>query len=161
MIVGKLKDIYRYKGIAKNIDTAIDFILEKGIDGIIAMAPGKYQIDGDNVILNRDTYIAKAKKDTFFENHEKYMDLQVVLKGKEYFAYTDVSNKELKVSTPYDPAKDVTKYNAGQVEDVKNSQWFVLEEGYALVYTEDVHLAKCDVDGKTVDKAVFKIKIEK
>ena len=27
MIVGKLKDLYRYKGIAKNIDTTIDYIM--------------------------------------------------------------------------------------------------------------------------------------
>jgi len=161
MIVGKLKDLYRYKGIAKNIDTTIDFILEKGIAGIVAMAPGKYEIDGKNVILNRDTYVAKPKNETFFENHENYMDLQVVLTGKEYFAYTDISNPLLKVTTPYNPDKDVTKYNADDVDAVKDAQWFVLEEGYALVYTEDVHLAKCDVNGGTVDKAVFKIKIEK
>lgn len=161
MIVGKLKDLYRYKGIAKNIDTTIDFILEHGIAGIIAMAPGKYEIDGKNVILNRDTYVAKPKKDTFFENHENYMDLQVVLKGDEYFAYTDISNPLLKVTTPYNAEKDVTKYNGDDVDAVKDAQWFVLNEGYALVYPEDVHLAKCDVNGGTVEKAVFKIKIEK
>ena len=161
MIIGKLNHLYRYKGIAKNIDTAIDFILEKGIDGIIAMEPGKYQIDGDNVKLNRDTYVAKDKKDTFFENHENYMDLQVVFKGQEYFAYTDISNPTLKVTTPYNADKDVAKYNAGDVDSVKDSQWFILDEGFALVYPEDVHLAKCDVNGETVEKAVFKIKIEK
>lgn len=161
MIVGKLKDIYRYKGISKNIDTTIDYILEKGIDGLLALPKGKTEIDGTNVYVNRDTYVAKDKKDTFFENHQNYMDLQVVLKGNEYFAYTDISNPELKVTTEYNPEKDVTKYNAGDVDSVKNSQWFVLNEGYALVYTEDVHLAKCDVDGGIVEKAVFKIKIEK
>ncbi len=161
MIVGKLNHLYRYKGIAKNIDTAIDYILEKGIDGLIALEPGKYKIDGDNVKLNRDTYVAKAKEDTFFENHEDYMDLQVVLKGQEYFAYTDISNPTLKVTTPYNAEKDVTKYNGGDVDSVKDSQWFILDEGFALVYTEDVHLAKCDVNGGTVEKAVFKIKIEK
>lgn len=161
MIVGKLKDIYRYKGISKNIDTAIDYILEKGIDGLLALPKGKTEIDGTNVYVNRDTYVAKDKKDTFFENHQNYMDLQVVLKGNEYFAYTDISNPELKVTTEYNPEKDVTKYNGGDVDSVKNSQWFVLNEGYALVYTEDVHLAKCDVDGGIVEKAVFKIKIEK
>ncbi len=161
MIVGKLKDIYRYKGISKNIDTTIDYILEKGIDGLLALPKGKTEIDGKNVYVNRDTYVAKDKKDTFFENHQNYMDLQVVLKGNEYFAYTDISNPELKVTTEYNPEKDVTKYNAGDVDSVKNSQWFVLNEGYALVYTEDVHLAKCDVDGGIVEKAVFKIKIEK
>ena len=161
MIVGKLKDIYRYKGIAKNIDTAINYILEKGIDGLLALPKGKTLIDGTDVYVNRDTYVAKDKKDTFFENHQNYMDLQVVLKGNEYFAYTDISNPTLKVSTEYDPVKDVTKYNGGDVDSVKDSQWFVLNEGYALVYTEDVHLAKCDVDGGIVEKAVFKIKIEK
>lgn len=158
MIVGKLKDLYRYKGIAKNIDTAIDYLLN---NDVLAMAPGKYFIDGDNVILNRDSYVAKPKNETFFENHENYMDLQVVLKGKEYFAYTDITNPTLKVTTPYNADKDVTKYNGDNVDAVTDSQWFILEEGYALVYTEDVHLAKCDVDGGTVEKAVIKIKIEK
>ena len=81
MIVGKLKDLYRYKGIAKNIDTAIDYLLN---NDVLAMAPGKYFIDGDNVILNRDSYVAKPKNETFFENHENYMDLQVVLNVEEY-----------------------------------------------------------------------------
>lgn len=82
------------------------------------------------------------------------MDLQVVLKGQEYFAYTDISNPTLKVTTPYNPEKDVTKYSADQ------GVFFILEEGFALVYTEDIHLAKCDVNGGTVEKCVFKIKIE-
>ncbi len=161
MIVGKLDHLYRYKGISKNIDTCINYILEKGIDGLLALPKGKTEIDGKNVYVNRDTYIAKEKKDTFFENHENYMDLQVVLEGNEYFAYTDISNPDLKVTTEYNPEKDVRKFNEGDVDAVKDSQWFVLNKGFALVYTEDVHLAKCDVDGKTVEKAVFKIKIEK
>lgn len=152
MIVGKIKDLYRYKGIAKNIDTTIDYLLN---NDVLAMAPGKYFIDGDNVILNRDTYVAKDLKDCFFENHENYMDLQVVLKGKEVFAYTDITNPTLKVTTPYNVEKDVTKYSA------EDGVFFTLEEGYALVYPEDVHLAKCKADENIVEKAVFKIKIEK
>lgn len=152
MIIGKLNNIQRYKGIAKNIDTAINYLLN---NDVLAMAPGKYQIDGDNVILNRDTYVAKPLEDCFYENHENYMDLQVVLKGQEYFAYTDISNPSLKVTVPYNDVKDVTKYSAEQ------GVFFILEEGYALVYPEDIHLAKCDVNGGTVEKAVFKIKIEK
>ena len=151
MIIGKLKNISRYKGISKNIDTAIDYIIN---NDLLALPKGKTIIDGDNVYVNRDTYVAKPLEDCFFENHEKYMDLQVVLKGQEYFAYTDISNQTLKVTTPYNPEKDVTKYSADQ------GVFFILEEGFALVYTEDIHLAKCDVNGGTVEKCVFKIKIE-
>ena len=152
MILGKLKYIERYKGIAKNIDTAIDYILN---NDVLALTPGKHVIDGDNVWVNRDTYVAKALEDCFYENHENYMDLQVVLKGQEYFAYTDISNPTLKETAPYNVEKDVTKYSC------QGGVFFVLEEGFALVYPEDIHLAKCDVNGGIVEKAVFKIKIEK
>ena len=97
MIIGKLKNISRYKGISKNIDTAIDYILN---NDLLALPKGKTIIDGDNVYVNRDTYVADQ------------------------------------------------------------GVFFILEEGFALVYTEDIHLAKCDVNGGTVEKCVFKIKIE-
>ena len=152
MIVGKLVDLYRYKGIAKNIDTAIDYILN---NDLMALPKGKTIVDGDNVFINRDTYVAKPLEECFFENHENYMDLQIVLKGKEVFAYTHISNPTLKVTTPYNEVKDVTKYSA------EGAVFFTLEEGFALVYTEDIHLAKCKADDNIVEKAVVKIKIEK
>ena len=80
MIVGKLCDLYRYKGIAKNIDTAIDYILTHDL---LALPKGKTVVDGTNVYINRDTYIAKPLEECFFENHENYIDIQIVLKGKE------------------------------------------------------------------------------
>ena len=154
MIIGKLSDLYRYKGIAKNIDTAIDFILN---NDLLALPKGKTIVDGDNVYINRDTYIAKPYEECFFENHENYIDIQIVLKGKERIGYTHITNPTLRVTTPYNDVKDVTKYNF----DPEGAVYFDLEEGFALVYTEDAHLAKCDVDGKTVEKAVVKVKIEK
>ena len=42
MIVGKLSDLYRYKGISKNIDTAIDYILTHDL---LALPQGKTEID--------------------------------------------------------------------------------------------------------------------
>lgn len=152
MIIGKLVDLYRYKGIAKNIDTAIQYI---ETHDLLALPKGKTIVDGDNVYINRDTYVAKPLEECFFENHENYMDLQIVLKGKEVFAYTHITNPTLKVTTPYNPDKDVTKYSC------EGGVFFTLEEGFALVYTEDVHLAKCKADDEIVEKAVIKIKIEK
>lgn len=151
MIVGKLTDLYRYTGISKNIDTAINYIKTHDL---LALPKGKTIVDGDNVYINRDTYVAKPMEECFFENHEKYMDLQIVLKGKEIFGYTHISNPTLKVTTPYNPDKDVTKYSA------EGGVFFTLEEGFALVYTEDVHLAKCKANDEIVEKVVMKIKIE-
>lgn len=152
MIVGKLVDLYRYKGIAKNIDTAIEYI---ETHDLMSLPKGKTIVDGDNVFINRDTYVAKPLEECFYENHENYMDLQIVLKGQELFAYTHISNPTLKVTTPYNTEKDVTKYSC------EGGVFFTLEEGFALVYTEDIHLAKCKANDDIVEKAVIKIKIEK
>ena len=151
MIVGKLKDIKRYKGLSKNIDTAIDYVLTHDL---LALPKGKTSIDGNAVYVNRDTYVARPLEECFFENHEHYLDLQIVLKGKESFGYTDLSNPSLVVTTPYNQEKDVTKYAA-----TNDTVYFVLEEGFALVYPEDVHLAKAKVDDHLVEKAVIKIRI--
>lgn len=150
MIVGKLKNLYRYKGISKNIDAAIDYLLN---NDVLGMKPGKYIVDDGNVIINRDSYIANPIEKCFFENHEVYMDLQVVLKGKEVFGYTDISNKTLTKTVEYNVEKDVTKYTC------EDGVFITLEEGFALVYPEDVHLAKCMANDEIVEKAVIKIKI--
>ena len=154
MIIGKLSDLYRYKGISHNIDTAIDYVLN---NDILALPKGKTIIDGDNVYLNRDTYVAKELEDCFFENHERYIDLQIVLKGKEVFGYTHITNDSLEVIKDYDEVKDVRKFS----NNPKDALFFELSNGFALVYTEDVHLAKCKANDELVEKAVIKIKIEK
>lgn len=152
MIVGKLVDLYRYKGISKNIDTAIDYIQN---NDLMALPKGKTVVDGDNVFINRDTYVARPLEECFFENHEKYIDIQIVLKGQEVIGYTHITNPDLKVTTPYNPDKDVTKYNYNP----KGAVFFTLEEGFALVYTEDAHLAKCKANDEIVEKVVVKVKI--
>ncbi len=154
MIVGKLKDVARYKGLSKNIDTAIDFILN---NDLLSLPKGKTLIDGDDVYVNRDTYIARPLEECYFEGHTNYLDMQIVLKGKEGFGYTDITDPGLKVTTPYNDVKDVTKYANKAEKEI----YITLEEGFALVFPEDIHLAKLDVDGKTIEKAVIKIRLDK
>ena len=149
MIVGKLKDLKRYKGIHPNIDEAIEYVIS---NNLLELPKGK-TIVSENVFVNRDTYIANPLEKCFFENHENYLDLQIVLKGKELFGYTDISNPSLEVTVPYNPEKDVTKYSA-----TKDTVFITLEEGFALVFNEDIHLAKAKVDDELVEKAVVKIK---
>ncbi len=121
----------------------------------MALPKGKTIVDGDNVYINRDTYVARPLEECFFENHEKYIDIQIVLKGQEVIGYTHITNPDLKVTTPYNPDKDVTKYNYNP----KGAVFFTLEEGFALVYTEDAHLAKCKANDEIVEKVVVKVKI--
>ena len=47
MIVGKLVDLYRYKGIAHNIDTAIDYLLSHDL---MALPKGKTIVEFKDVL---------------------------------------------------------------------------------------------------------------
>ena len=76
-----------------------------------------------------------------------------MLKGKELFGYTDISNPSIQVTTPYNEEKDVTKYSA-----TEDTIYIVLEEGFELVFNEDIHLAKAKVNEELVEKAVVKIR---
>ena len=161
MIVGKLEHIERYKGLDENLDKAIDFVLA---NDLMALPKGKTIVDGDNVYINRDTYVAKDLKDCFFERHRYYLDMQIVLKGREQFGYTDQANPTLKETTAYNSEKDVVKYNQDDPSKVEDALFVELGDGtaqFAIVYPEDAHLAKAKANEEMVEKVVVKIKIKK
>ena len=93
MIYGEIKDLGLYKGISKNLDRAIDYILSGEYkNGVV----GKNVIDGDNVYFNQpDSPITKEVKDGFIENHKKYIDIHVVIEGEEKIGY--ISNTDVKL----------------------------------------------------------------
>ena len=149
MIIGKIKDLKTYKGISKNIDTAIEYV-EK--TDLLSLPVGKYVID-DDVIVNRQQYIGKDVMDA--ENHENYLDLQIVLKGKEGFGYAHLSNPTLEVKIPYDNQKDVTKYNV-----VDECMYTMSDGSFALVFKEDIHRPGLKIDENLIEKIVIKIKVK-
>ena len=143
-------ECYKVTELVKKYKCKEDYVLN---NDLLALPKGKTIVDGTNVFINRDTYVANPKELCFFENHENYLDLQIVLKGQEVFGYTDITNPTLVETVPYNPEKDVTKYSA-----TEDTIYITLEEGFALVFNEDIHLAKAKVNDELVEKAVVKIK---
>ena len=104
MIIGKLKDLKRYLGISKQIDEAINYVLNTDL---LNLELGRYELS-DDVIVNRQQYVGKT--DPFAESHKDFIDLQIVLKGNEKMGYSDISNPNLKVMEEYDASIDLAKY---------------------------------------------------
>lgn len=151
MIIGKIQDLGTYKGLSKQIDDAIDYVLNTDL---LALEVGKYVIN-DYITVNRQRYIGKAFDDCAPENHENFLDLQIVVKGKEGFGYAHIDNNTLEVSTPYNPIKDVTKYN------VKEECIYEMSDGsFALVFKEDIHRPGIKIDDNYIEKVVIKIKVK-
>ena len=150
MIIGKIKDLGTYKGISKQIDDAIDYVLNTDL---LALEVGKYVIN-EYVTVNRQRYIGKAFEDCYPETHKNFLDLQIVVKGKEGFGYAHVDNPTLKVAIPYNDVKDVEKYS---VED--EFIYWLEDGGFALVHPEDVHRPGIKSNEEIIEKVVIKIKI--
>ena len=148
MIIGKLKDLKRYRGLSKQIDEAIDYVLSTDL---LSLDIGRYEISSD-VIVNRQQYFGKL--DSFAESHKKYIDLQIVLKGQEQMGYADINNPNLTVMEEYNENLDLAKYYS-----IDECEHLMSEGSFALIFPEDVHRPGMKVDEFLIEKAVLKIRV--
>ena len=151
MIVGKLKDFNSKDFTHENIKKAFEFI---ETHNLLDLPSGKTVIDGDNVWVNRSSYVGKPIEECKWENHNNYLDLQLVIKGIEGFAYVDLDRVGLTPTGPYDAVKDKTNFK-GESDGI-----IYLHEGqFAIIWPNDVHMPLIKVNDEIIEKAVFKIKI--
>ena len=98
MIYAELKNIKTYKGINKNLDKAIDFIVERKY---LNASYGKNIIDGDAVYFNcPEKPMTRENTDLELEYHKKYIDIHIVLEGEEIITYT-----------PFEDCIEIQNYN--------------------------------------------------
>ncbi len=151
MLVGKIEDFKSSDFEHENIKKAFEFI---ETHDLLSLPEGKTVIDGDNVWVNRSTYVGRELDKCKIEGHQKYLDLQLVIKGVEGFGYVDISREGLEVTSPYDEVKDKANYK-GEVDGII----YLHDHQFALVYPEDLHMPLIKVNDETIEKAVFKIKL--
>ena len=149
MIYGEIKDLNQYNGISKNLDKAIEYILneeyKKGI-------PGKNIIDGDNLYFNYpDCAITKEVKEGFLEGHKKYIDIHIVISGEENLGYTPRS--EVKVKKEYDSEGDYELYE-GTLKNI----FHVTKDRFIMFFPDEPHMALLKVEEiKKITKVIFKL----
>lgn len=93
MIYGKLSGLPRYKGICKNLDTAIEFLESVNTD-LSELEGDRIDVDGDRVFINRCSYTTVPREGLDFEVHRLYGDLQIVCSGSEFMGISPVSELE-------------------------------------------------------------------
>lgn len=153
MVFDKLENCSAYYGMHKNMEKGFDFIKE----AIKKNLPvGKYEIDGKEIFGSVQEYetcpVYEEKK---FEGHEKYIDIQFIISGKEYMQISHISDMESK--TPYNDEKDVEFYH----DNDSFAEAVVTDNGYGIFFPQDIHkpgLAPEKTSGK-VKKVLVKIKL--
>lgn len=80
MIYDRLSNIGNYKGMNRNLDRAVDYLLENDLGGLPL---GRTEIDGDRVflqVMEAETHELTAES---YEVHRDYMDIQIDIEGCE------------------------------------------------------------------------------
>ena len=119
-------------------------------------APGKYELDGRKVFVNLQEYSPKVFNPDKLEYHRKYIDIQLLLAGREEFYYAPLDGLETVME--YDPEKDC---GFARIPAPEAGTKFVLERGsFVLLLPEEGHLPGVGDPSSHVVKAVVKIAVE-
>ena len=148
MIYGKLCETARYRGMSKLLDRGFDFLQSADLS---ALSLGKTEIQGDDLYCNHFTYTTAAlSPDSLFEAHTRYLDLHIVLSGRERVGLTPVEALE-EVEIRAD--EDSVLYRGAPQNTL------TLEEGwFLLVFPGEGHLPKLIAEApENIDKLVMKI----
>ena len=96
------------------------------------VACGRYDVD-DELYYMVQEYETKFPNEARYEAHEKYVDIQYIVKGTERMEFADAA--KLKVTEAYNPKTDVKFFEEPKVIDAS-----IVEAGdYRIFYPEDAH----------------------
>lgn len=149
MIYAKNKDALSYRGIHPNLDLALEHITEKYLDSV---GYDRVELEGSDVYATRFTYETVPEEESFFEAHQKYLDIHIMLSGSERVEIA--------------PPEKLTEFDRVEANDFyayrgEGDYRLVLSPGdFLVVFPNDAHRIKMRVnEPETVTKAVFKVRI--
>lgn len=148
MIVGDLKCSSRIESLHPMFKTAFDYV--KSHD-LLAKEPGRIELDGDVLFINRSTVKGVRQEDQVLELHRDYIDIHILLDGNERIGWKPLEScKNLKQA--YDPAGDCMLYDepAESYVDLRPGQ-------FLIAYPEDAHAPI--IGNGTIQKLIVKVKL--
>ena len=120
---------------------------------LLKLAPGKYPIDGDNVFATISEYNTQDPSERQWENHKKYIDIQIILSGKEQMGKAPYA--EATPNVPYNETKDI------EFRKASNGKNYSAEPGtFFMFFPSESHMPNQNpATGEVVKvkKVVFKI----
>ena len=148
MIYDNIKNLNKYLGVVPHLEEVLSFIKDNNLNNL----PFERIDISENVYLVKQKYYGKDIKDAGVESHKKYIDIQIILKGKESMQYC-LYNDNLKVSVEYDDSKDIMFY-----DEVLTNKVEVSKEEFVVFFKEDIHQPGIKTGDEEINKIVVKIR---
>lgn len=101
MIFDKIDNLTVYEALSERFCEAAEFLKKTDLK---QLPMGKTEIDGENVYINKMTAELKGWEDRTWEAHRKYIDIHVLVEGKETLGIRSTDGMEITV--PYDESND-------------------------------------------------------
>ena len=151
MIIDHLSNIDKYASLHPLFAKAIEYIKAQDLANAEI---GKFDIaEGLKAIYSDKKGVTAAESDAKFECHDKHIDIQICIRGKETIGWKPRNTcKEQKGE--YNPEKDVVFY-----ADAPDMYFQLTDNQFGIFYPEDVHSPMINVDDKEIKKLVIKVKI--
>ncbi len=149
MIFGNIKHLEEFGFLEDSVKKCFEYLREHDL---VSYGKGSHIIDGDRLFVNIVEYTTTEAENRFWEAHRDYLDVHVMLKGREQIDINFIRNMELK--------EYVKKDDFLPMEGEKNAS-VVLEPGDFLVCCpNDAHrTAVAAGRPETIKKAIFKVLI--
>ena len=149
MIIDRIENADFYRCLSPAFAKAMDFL--KNTD-LAALPDGRTDIDGEQLFAIVVDELTKPLDQCLWEAHKKYHDVQYIAEGVEQMGYANVA--QMKVSVPYDEAKEAAFYEG-------EGSFVVVPAGtFAIFCPQDVHKPSAAIDTPArVRKIVVKVAV--
>ncbi|WP_277085937.1 YhcH/YjgK/YiaL family protein [Porphyromonas catoniae] len=149
MILGNLQDSARYDALHPLFREVFEYIKTHDL---LHTETGRIELRGDDLFINNVEPTTKSKAEQPLEVHETYLDIHVLLEGKERIGWIPASLCHKPQGT-FDKENDFILY-----DDEPTSYVDLLPGQFAIVYPEDAH-APMIGDGDTIRKLIVKVRV--
>ena len=151
MIFGNIKNLHEYDYLPVDIKKCFEYASS---NNLLDFEKGSYKIDGNNLFVNIVEYETIDVENRFWEAHKNYLDLHLMLDGKEQIDVNFIGNMEEK--------EFVEKDDFLPLEGDKNGHVILEKDDFLICYPNDAHRTAVKVNNpKKIKKAIFKIIISK
>jgi len=129
MILDKLSNWQRYADMNPGFAKAFEFLMR---DGLADLAPGRHEIDGDDVFAVVVKENGKGRSGAKLEAHRNYTDIQYCVSGKEEMGWKPVD--QCADSEGFDEQKDLGFFGD------EPASWLATPAGmFAVFFPADGH----------------------
>jgi len=103
MIIDKLENIKMYRPLLNYLEEGLNAITAQ----MVQLEVGRYEFEHGFFLVQKGE--TKPMAEGFYEAHQKYVDIQIIMAGSEEVAWLDL--KDLAEETPYNLKKDAAYYS--------------------------------------------------